>query len=186
MSNSKAIELILAQWIASLKSRDRSAKSVRPNFEDLFEQWKNSGASFEELYEDPTSEVKGSTPLSRAIKAHQPNSSIARSSYKKFKQIIPNFDKTEKEFVEEWNKSIEDTATEAFFDFYPPPKLDEDTEPKVFGNMSAKEYSAQRRYADQFPTLDTAELVKQWREQQQYNFDVDSILENVLGDENEA
>jgi hypothetical protein len=186
MSDPKTIERILAKWSASLKSRDRSAKNVRPNFEELFDEWKSCGASFEDLYEDPASEAKvGQSPLQRAIKAHQPSSSIARASYKKFKQIIPNFDKTEKEFIEEWNKSIEDTATESFFDYFPPPKEDEDPEPKVYGNMSAKEYNAQRRYADQFPTLDTRELVKQWREEQD-NLNIDDMIQNVLGDDNEA
>jgi hypothetical protein len=47
--------------------------------------------------------------------------------------------------------------------------------------MSATEYKAQRRYADQFPTLNTEELVKQWRSQQEYNMDVEDVLDNVLG-----
>jgi hypothetical protein len=171
MEKNKAIELIFAEWKASLKSRDRSQKSVRPNFEELFQRWKDTESSFDELYENW---------LPKAIKAHQPVASVARNSYKKFKQIIPRFDKTEKEFLEEWNQSIEDTATEAFFDFFPAPRLDEDNEPKVYGNMSAKEYRAQRRYAEQFPVLDTTELEKRWQDQQ-YNLDIEDLLKNVLG-----
>lgn len=169
MDNSKALELTLVEWIANLKSRDRSRKYVRSNFEELFQKWKDLGVSFDEVYE---------TYLPKAIKAHQPLPSIARDTYKKLKA---NLSKTEKEFIEEWNSSIEGTGQEVFFEFFPATSLDKDDEPKVYGNMSATEYRAQRRYADQFPTLDTTELVRAWREQKQYNPDVDDKLENILG-----
>ena len=167
-------DILFTEWAASLKTRDRSSASVRPNFEELFEKLKNSGATFEEVYENI---------LPKAIKAHLPASTVARRSYKYFKASIADFDKSEKEFVTEWHKSIEDTATEAFFEFYKIPNLEDDPEPKVFGNMSAKEYRAQRRYAEQFPVLDTSDLEKRWREQE-YNLDVEDLLKNVLGDDN--
>lgn len=171
MDKSKALELTLVEWVANLKSRDRTRKSVRPNFEELFQKWKDLDATFDDLYE---------TLLPKAIKAHQPVPSVARSTYKSLKN---NIDKTEKEFIEEWNDSIEGTGQEVFFEFFPATSLDKDDEPKVFGNMSATEYKAQRRYADQFPTLNTDDLVKQWRDQQEYNLDVEETLENVLGDD---
>ena len=174
MDKSKVLELALVEWIANLKSRDRSRKNVRPNFEELFQKWKDLDASFDDLYE---------TLLPKAIKAHQPLPSVARSTYKSLKDKI---DKSEKEFVEEWNSSIEGTGQEVFFEFFPATTLDKDDEPKVYGNMSKTEYQAQRRYADQFPTLNTDELVKQWRSQQEYNLDVEDTLENVLGDDNET
>lgn len=174
MDKSKALELTLVEWIANLKSRDRSRKNVRPNFEELFQKWKDLDAAFDDLYE---------TLLPKAIKAHQPLPSVARSTYKSLKDKI---DKSEKEFIEEWNSSIEGTGQEVFFEFFPATTLDKDDEPKVYGNMSATEYKAQRRYADQFPTLNTDELVKQWRSQKEYNLDVEDTLENVLGDDNET
>ena len=176
MDKSKSLEIALVEWTASLKSKDRSRKSVRPNFEELFQKWKDLDASFDDVYE---------TLLPKAIKAHQPVPSVARSMYKTIKQKA-SIDKTEKEFIDEWNASIEATGTEAFFDFFPAMPIDHDPEPKVFGSMSATEYRAQRRYADQFPTLNTDELVRQWREQQEYNLNVDDILENVLGDKDET
>jgi hypothetical protein len=172
MDKNKQIDVILVEWTATLKSRDRSRKSVRPNFEDLFQKWKDAGATFEDLYE---------TYLPKAIKIHLPVNSIARSTYKGLKQKVAGLDKTEKEFIEEWNASIEGTGTEVFFEFFPATPADHDPEPKVYGNMSATEYKAQRRYADQFPTLNTEELVKQWRSQQEYNMDVEDVLDNVLG-----
>lgn len=186
MSTSNSIELILVEWIAWLKGQDRSRKNVRPHFELLFQKWKDCGATFEDLYEPPTGEVKGSSPLQRAIKAHLPVSSIVRSTYKGLKQKVAGFDKTEKEFTDEWNSSIEGTGTEVFFEFFPALPVDHDPEPKVYGNMSKTEYQAQRRYANQFPTLDTRELVKQWKQQSSYNMDVEDVLENVLGDKNET
>lgn len=176
MDNPKLIEIALVEWVALLKSRDRSRKAVRPNFEDLFQKWKDLGAGFDDLYE---------TYLPKAIKAHQPLPSVARSMYKQIKSKT-TIDKTEKEFVDEWNQSIEGTGTEVFFEFFPATPADHDPEPKVFGNMSATEYRAQRRYADQFPTLDTREAVRLWREQTEYNLDVEDVLENVLGGNNET
>lgn len=176
MDKSNIYELILVEWTALLKSKDRSRKAVRPNFEELFDKWKQANGTFDELYE---------TYLPKAIKAHLPVPSIVRSTYKKLKSTIGSMDKSEKEFLEEWNASIEGTGTEVFFEFFPATKIDHDPEPKVFGNMSATEYRAQRRYADQFPTLDTREAVRIWREQTEYNLDVEGTLENVLGDNNE-
>ena len=170
MDKSKSLELVLVEWVANLKSRDRTRKAVRPNFEELFQKWKDLDASFDDLYENL---------LPKAIKAHQPIPSVARSTYKALKAKI---DKTEKEFVDEWNSSIEGTGQEVFFEFFPATTLDKDDEPKVYGNMSKTEYQAQRRYADQFPTLNTDELVKRWREQKEYNLDVEDTLETVLGD----
>ena len=175
MDKNKIIEIAFVEWVAMLKSRDRSRKAVRPNFEDLFQKWKDAGATFDDLYE---------IYLPKAIKAHQPVPSVARNIYKQLRQKAM-IDKTEKEFIEEWNASIEGTGTEAFFEFFPALPVDHDPEPKIFGGMSATEYRAQRRYADQFPTLNTAELVKQWKAQQEYNLDVESVLENVLGGESD-
>lgn len=177
MDKSNIFELLLVEWIATLKSKDRSRKAVRPNFEELFDKWKQASASFEDIYE---------TLLPRAIKAHQPLPSVARSIYKSLKQKVHGLEKTEKEFIDEWNDSIEGTGTEVFFEFFPATPIDHDPEPKVYGNMSATEYKSQRRYADQFPTLDTRELIKQWKQQIEYNLDIEDTLENVLGEKNEV
>jgi len=166
------LELVMQEWVASLKTKDRSAANVTPNFEELFEKLKNSGASFDEAHE----------LLPKAIKAHQPVAGLARKQYKMLKQKVFDFDKTEKEFTDEWNKSIDDKGTAAFFEFFPLPKLDEDGEPKVYGNMSAKEYKAQRRYAEQFPILDTTELEKRMNERE-YNLDIEDMLKHVLGED---
>ena len=89
---------------------------------------------------------------------------------------------TEKEFIDQWNQDIADKCSAAFFAIFPiekPKDPDDDGEPKVFGNMSAKEYAAQRRYADQFPVLNTEELERRMRESMNsYN---DLNIENILG-----
>lgn len=177
MDKTKILDITLTAWIAKLKSApasERARKNVRPNFEDLFQQWKDLGASFDDVYENL---------LPKAIKAHYPVPSTAKNVYKQLKN---NMGVTEKEFIESWQSNIETTAQEVFFEFFPPTPADHDPEPKVYGSMSATEYRAQRRYADQFATLKTDELVKQWREQQEYNLDVEDTLENILGDDDEA
>lgn len=175
MSSNKAIELILAEWIASLKSRDRSAKSIRPNFEDLFERWKLQDASFDDLYD---------VYLPKAIKAHYPVSSVIKNTYLSLKTNVRGFKKSEKEFSDEWLKGIDDIATEAFFQYFPAPVIDVDDGPKVYGSMSAKEYNLQRRYIEQFPILDTTELEKQWKQEREM-LDLDDLLKNVLGNQDE-
>jgi hypothetical protein len=172
VDKSKVLELALTAWIHKIKSLPaslRGRKHVRPNFEELFQQWKDLDGSFDDTYE---------TLLPKAIKAHLANPSKIRDVYKTLKSKM---DKTEKEFADEWNQSIESAAHDVYFEFFPAVPLDKDDEPKVYGNMSATEYRAQRRYAEQFPILDTTELVKAWREQKQYNPEVDDKLENILG-----
>lgn len=174
MDKPKQIELALVEWTAKFNTSSKKTAEARSNFENLFQKWKDAGATFEDVYE---------TYLPKAIKVHLPTISRARDQYKRLKKISKEFDKSEKEFIDDWNKGIESIATDTFFEFFPATPLDHDPEPKVYGNMSMQEYKAQRRYADQFPTLDTRELVKAWREKKnEYNLDVDKVLDNVLGD----
>lgn len=161
------IDLIFTEWKASLKTRDRSKDAVFGNFEDLFEKLRSSGASFEEAH----------SLLPKAIKAHQPTPGLARSIYKNLKASHKTSD-SEKDWIDQWNQDIADKATNAFFSSFPLPKnKDDDDEPKVYGNMSAKEYRAQRRYADQFPILNVEELERRIQVDT-YNplDDVDTIL----------
>lgn len=145
------LELILEEWIANLKNKDRSASYVESNFEEFFETLKRSNATFEEAHE----------LLPRAVAAHQPSSFLIKRTYK-FLKSEGRADGTEKEFAEVWTKDIAEKGSSALYSVFPRPKNpdeeDEDPEPKVFGSMSAKEYKLQRRHADSFPILDTEEL----------------------------
>lgn len=177
MEKRDTYQLILDEWVVSLPNRDRSNKSLKSNFEGLFESWKQAGASFSDLYDGL---------LKIAIKAHQPSTFVARKVYKSCKKAINNLDKSEKEFIEAWNKGIENTATSTFFEFFPSPvSAPKETQPASHGNMSAAEYRAQRRYADQFPVLDTSELEARWNDRQ-YNLDIEDMIKNVLGGQDEA
>jgi len=174
MSKIELYKLILDEWIASFNSRDKKKASIRNNFEDLFQKWADAGASRDDLY---------TTLLSSAIETHYPNDNIAHSCYLKFKKQ-PGFAKNEKSFITEWRKSIKDTATEAFFEYFPV-TIQSDSGPKVFGSMSAKEYRAQRAHAESFTLLDTTELEKQWlQDTQDINFN--DMFENVLGEKDET
>jgi hypothetical protein len=159
--------LILEEWVASLRSRDRTRNAVTSNFEDLFEKLKKANTPFKVAH--------GLLPA--AIKAHQPTSGVIRNYYKIIKKETV---KSEQEFAEEWKQSIKDAGTEAFYIYFSakPKDEEEDPEPKVYGNMSAREYKLQRRYADSFPVLDTTELEKRWLEPDSATLD---DLEDVLG-----
>lgn len=175
MEKTDKYRLILDEWIASLPNRDRSNKNIKSNFEDLFQRWKDSGACSNEVYD---------LHLKLAIRAHQPLPFLARKMYKNLKKSITNFDKSEKEFIDSWNKGIENTAVSTFFEFFPSHVAPKENTIN-HGNMSANEYRAQRRYADQFPVLDTSQLEERWKNQQ-YNLDIDDMIKNVLGDNDEA
>jgi hypothetical protein len=173
MSNSN-LDLIFTEWKAGLKNRDRSAAAVAGNFDDLFNELKRANASFEEAH----------AILPKAIKAHLPPPGVAKTIYKNGKSNPKIAHYSEKEFVDQWNQDIADKGTAAFFDSFPRPKTDadDDGEPKVYGQMSAKEYRAQRRYADSFPTLDTAALERAMQRGVSYNPMEDQDLHNILGD----
>ncbi len=175
MSNIKSSDLIFERWKASLRSRDRTMKAVSGNFDELFEELKKDGTSFEDAHD----------LLGQAIKAHLPTRSVVKGTHEKLK-INPKYVKSESELADEWKQSINDAATESFFDFFEKKKNDDDDdgEPKVYGNMSAKEYRAQRRYAEQFPILDTRERERKLREHV-YNPSKQDLL-NVLGESDDG
>ena len=170
--NSNSFDLIYEEWKANLRSKDKSAGSVSSNFEELFEELKKAGITFDEAHDI----------LSKAIKAHQPPLALAKNTYKACKSNPKIGCYSEKEFIDRWNDDIASKATEAFFSLYPREKIKdpEDSEPKVYGNMSAKEYKAQRKYADQYPILNTAALEKKMLSES-YNPLED--IKNILGDE---
>lgn len=170
------LDLLFEEWKSSLKERDRSAPAVSSNFEALFEELKKAGATFEEAQEY----------LPKAIKAHQPAPGLARSIYRTTaKTNAKTAAYTEKEFVDKWNQDIHDAGTNVFFEFFPRAKVDpdDDGEPKVYGQMSAKEYRLQRKYADSFPRLNT-EALERALIHQTYNPMDD--LENILGDKKDG
>jgi len=176
MEKSKLLDIILDEWIALLPTKDRSHKNMKNNFEELFQSWKEAGATFDDLYD---------SLLKKAIKAHHPNTHIIKKSYKSFKRCIPNFDKTEKEFADQWIENINNIALLTFLELFKSPAKLNSKKETSHGNMSAAEYRAQRRYADQFPVLDTSELEERWR-QQQYNLDVQDMIKNVFGETDET
>lgn len=171
MSESKISDLIFERWVASLASRDRSKVGMPTNFDDLFDELKRSGVSFDEARDF----------LPKAIKAHQPSPIIRKNTWKKIKQHL---DVTENEFYEEWSQSIKNCATEAFFSNFPlKADDDDDKEPKVYGSMSAKEYKLQRKYAEAFPILNTDELERQLKERRELHFEE---IDNILGDDDDT
>ena len=156
-------ELLFEEWKASLSKKDRTVKSVEENFQCLFDNLKNANVTFEDAF----------ALIDAASKAHYPKRTVAINTYNTLKSIPRIRALGEKLFIEEWHKDIDSKCKSAFFSVYPKTKQnpvkpkdnnDDDGEPKVFGNMSAKEYRLQRQYADQFPILNTEELEKRLRD----------------------
>lgn len=176
MSNPN-LELIFDEWKANLKNRDRSGPAVAGNFDELFHELKKANATFEEAH----------AILPKAIKAHLPPIGLAKNIYKNGKTNPKVACYSEKEFIDQWNQDINDKGTAAFFDNFPRAKTDpdDDGEPKVYGQMSAKEYRAQRRYADSFPILNTEALERAMVRGTSYNPLEDADLQNILGEADE-
>jgi hypothetical protein len=174
METTKIAEIILDKWRAALKLKDRSKEHVASNFEELFSELKEADVAF-----DVAREV-----LPLAIQAHYPPVAIRRRTYEGIKHLVKI---SEKEFVDSWLGHIKDTATNIFYEVYPPPlssQIKVKSAPEQKPGMSKKEYAAMRRYADSFPILDTSELEKALSNRQYNAFDNVNDFEDVLGDGN--
>lgn len=142
---------ILKKWSAELSSKDRTKTAVPENFGELvYEFWRAS------IPFDVVEEI-----MPEAIKAHLPSQYIAGKTYKQMKPTLHG--QSFNEFMESWKKSISDKAYEAFYAQYPIDGVEQQEE-KKFGNMSAQEYSKQRKYAESFPLLDIEALKKKREE----------------------
>ena len=145
------LDLIFERWKASFQHKSKKRDAVSSNFDELFDNFNSAGATFEEAH----------SYLEQAIKVHLPSPSVAKVTWKTLKNSPINTEMTEKEFIDGWNKDIGEKATCSFYNVYPLPEdKDDDKEPKVYGQMSAKEYKLQRKHADSYPIFDTEELEK--------------------------
>jgi hypothetical protein len=179
MSISK-FELIFEEWKFKLKSKSRDKNHVLDNMMDLFDSFKSAGLSREEAYEY----------VVKAAKAHYPNVSVAKKVYKDYVRLTGG-KKTERVFVQDWQESISDKASEAYYEVYQvePPSYDEYAEQKdkskkkYSGVVPEQEYRQLRKYADQFEILDTKELEEQMKDVGYIPLEDESFVENVLGED---
>lgn len=166
---------IFKKWKAQLTDKDRSSKSVRTNFEELwYDFWCASIAP---------DVAEGF--VSQAVAAHMPNTFIAKKTYNIHKNTL--FGMTYDEWIKNWKEDISNKCEASYYERYPledipnnPPPV---TEKKEFGGMSAEEYKRQRRYISQFPLLDLKAKRKQMEELEK-NLELEEIrLEELLNDE---
>ena len=179
MSISK-YELIFDEWKFKLKSKSRDKNHVLDNMMDLFDSLKVSGLSKEDAYEY----------VARAAKAHYPNVTVAKKVYKDYVKLTGG-KKTERAFVESWQESISDKASEAYYEVYQvdPPSYEEyvqekDKKKRYSGTIPEQEYRQLRKHAEQFEILDTKELEEQIKSVGYIPLEDDHFKENVLGGEN--
>lgn len=159
MKKSKA-ELIFDKWKAELAGKDRSRTAVANNFDELFSSWHRSKVPFDEAY----------SLLDTAIKAHFPNDSIAKSTFKSLKRKA-GLAKTEIEFVTEWKANITSTAKQVFYSLYDIDGTANTEEEVKYGSMSAQEYRKQRKYAESHPLLDWTKIKHEPIVEDDFNFD---------------
>ncbi len=133
---------ILKEWRADLRDMDRSIKHVKENF----------GILFHNLFEANIPAGIVDSIFSDAVRAHFPPKTVIDSTYKG--HYSSKF-LTKQEFLKEWESAIELDAVEMRKEYYPMDELAGVEPPKTqFGQMSSKEYTAQRKYADSFRELD--------------------------------
>jgi hypothetical protein len=166
-------DLIFEKWKASLSEKDRSKPMLSANFDELFEKLK-----LEDIPYDMAHEL-----VQRASIAHRPNKFIVGTAYKGVKAA--GSAQSIEEFETDWRNLINDAATTSFHDFFKT-ELDEPDEQPLkergqFGNMSEKEYKAQRKHADSYPTINTDELEKQFLERNKVDQSID--VEVILGED---
>lgn len=164
-------QLIFERWESTLNPARRKHNMLSSTLDELFEELKSDGTSFDDAR----------AILAQTIKVMQPAQSVVKVIYKNRSKEAWMKEKSEKEFVEEWVKGVVTKCNESFYAFFEIKSKDDDDdkEPKVYGNMSAREYTAQRRYAESFPVLDTAALEERMNQAIQYNLD-NAI--NILGE----
>jgi hypothetical protein len=145
------LDLIFERWKAILSTRSRKRDDTPGNFDELFEQLYNAGATLDQARSICTD----------AIKAHSPNSVTAKYIWNKAR-CDPKFNGvTYNEFVTDWHKDIADKAANSMYTFFPiPADTNDDGEPKILGDnkMSVKEYKLLRNHANQFRPVDLKSL----------------------------
>lgn len=171
MSNPNVFDLVFEEWKALLTKKDRSTNFIESNFEELFEELRRAGASFEEAH----------AILPRAVKAHLPSPSLVKNVYKNIKFKPGVIGTSEKEFSDRWCDDITSKGSSAFFNIYPLDKPQVAEEPKIYGSLTVKEHRQQRDYLSQFPVLNTAALEQQLNSNM---YNPLENLENILGGEN--
>lgn len=171
MSNDKMkkqANLILEKWIAELKDKDRSRAFVASNFDDLFLTLSKADIDFDIVHE----------MIDTAARAHYPSDFIARKTYDATEKKRGSERKSYQEFIDGWKKEIKESAIQSFYAFFNNELPTE--EEKQYGSMSAREYRAQRKYAESFPVLTFEEIQKRMKKMET---DLTQPLDVDLGDD---
>jgi hypothetical protein len=165
----KVATVILEKWTAELKDKDRSRANVSSNFDDLFNALFNADIDFDTAHEI----------IETAAKAHYPSDFIARKTYDATEKRKGADKKSYQEFIDGWKKDIKETAVQSFYAFYDGQSPKEEPQ---FGKMSAREYRAQRKYAESFPIITFEEIQQRMK---QLEVDLTQPLDVDLGEKDE-
>ena len=134
-------ESLLHKWKMVLKGRDRTKGHIAENFDDLIDGWKTA-----EIPREITADL-----IKEAIPEHYPPRSIARATYKKYKNTMNG--KTEDEYIGNWESMIESEAYQVYYLYYPI-EVKKKVQVINYGGMSKQEHMRQMAYAGNHPSID--------------------------------
>ena len=106
MSDNEVANMIFRSWKSELKDKDRSMKSVRPNFDELAHS----------LYAADVSPETARNFIKPAFKAHMFTEEQARRKYKTMTRKWKPYN----EWRDSWAEAIEDAANAAFMVYFSP------------------------------------------------------------------
>ena len=144
VSSERKASLIIEKWTADLRSKDRKYTAVSGNFDELFSKLHEADLDFDLIH----------PMIDYIAKKHYPPEFTARKTYDKQEKQLKNL--SYREFLDNWHKEIKEKALESFCAFFQH-EVQTDEE-KKYGSMSAKEYNAQRKYAESFKAITFEEL----------------------------
>ena len=146
----KEADDVFDRWRASLADRDRTHGNLLENFGDLFYDLGRLSLPYE----------IGKEYLTQAYRAHLPNSSTIKATFKRMKKE-GRFDDLD-EFKKAWFRMIKDKATNAFHEYFDIPFEDGKTEAEIKRDKKLKQRSANiSDYISNYEQIDLAELRKQ-------------------------
>lgn len=155
MSDNKLAKLIFEKWVSSLRDKSRKWDSVKNNFEELFLDMYKSSVPFDVAHDY----------VKVAIAAHSPSNGAIKNTYRKVRR--PG--QSEKEFVDEWLKGIEDFCVQSFHTYYEIPVEGEklpDPEPK---DAEDKHVERLRKFSKPLTAEKFAELLARQKQIEEEN-----------------
>lgn len=157
----KVAHSLLHVWKIALSSKRKTKEHINSNFNELVCEWHENGVS----------DNIASSLFKEAIEAHCPTIGLSKKIYSS-NVMIKNSYESVMEYHKSWCAMIEDFAYNVYYTYYPPIKKVQKKKAN-YGSMSKQEYMMQKAYAESYPTVNIAEVIKK-----RSSAEIDNILLN--------